>query len=101
MELMDIMVNREGVVIKCQENKDIKESLKSLSIKEKGRKALQEIKQTKQQKGNMGINMDRLKVTSTSLGSMGVIFMDVFPWFLGVAVGILQIIYLIKKIRSK
>ena len=46
-------------------------------------------------------SVDSLKVTGASLGSMGVLFMDVFPWFLGVAVGILQIVYLIKKIRSK
>ena len=45
--------------------------------------------------------VDSLKVTGASLGSMGVLFMDIFPWFLGVAVGILQIVYLIKKIRSK
>ena len=45
--------------------------------------------------------MDSLKVTSSSLGSMGVLFMDVLPWLLGITVGILQIIYLIKKIRSK
>ena len=45
--------------------------------------------------------VDSLKVTGASLGSMGVLFMDIFPWFLGGAVGILQIVYLIKKIRSK
>ena len=45
--------------------------------------------------------VDSLKVTSASLGSMGVLFMDMLPWLLGVTVGILQIIYLIKKIRSK
>ena len=49
----------------------------------------------------MEVPVDRLKVTGASLGSMGVLFMDVLPWFLGVAVGILQIVYLIKKIRSK
>jgi len=31
------------------------------------------------------------------LGSMGVLFMDVLPWLLGITVGILQIIYLIKR----
>ena len=46
-------------------------------------------------------SVDSLKVTGASLGSMGVLFTDVLPWFLGVAVGILQIVYLIKKIRSK
>ena len=45
--------------------------------------------------------MDSLRVTSASLGSMGVLFMDVLPWLLGITVGILQIIYLIKKIRNK
>ena len=48
-----------------------------------------------------GVNVDSLKVTGASLGSMGVLFMDVLPWALGITVGILQIIYLIKKIRSK
>ena len=46
-------------------------------------------------------SVDSLKVTGASLGSMGVLFMDVLPWALGITVGILQIIYLIKKIRSK
>jgi|TARA_R100000789_G_scaffold90896_1_gene88647 hypothetical protein len=45
--------------------------------------------------------MDSLKVTTFSLGSMGIQFIEVIPWMLAVAVGILQIIYLIKKIRSK
>ena len=45
--------------------------------------------------------MDSLRVTGASLGSMGVLFMDVLPWLLVITVGILQIIYLIKKIRSK
>ena len=49
----------------------------------------------------MEVPVDSLKVTGASLGSMGVLFMYVLPWFLGVAVGILQIVYLIKKIRSK
>ena len=46
-------------------------------------------------------SVDSLKVTGASLGSMGVLFMDVLPWVLGITVGILQIIYLIKQIRSK
>ena len=45
--------------------------------------------------------MDSVRVTGASLGSMGVLFMDVLPWLLGITVGILQIIYLIKKIRNK
>ena len=44
--------------------------------------------------------MDSLKVTVASLGSMGIQFVDIVPWVLAVAVGVLQIIYLIKKIRS-
>mgnify|MGYP003154565468 CR=1 FL=1 len=50
---------------------------------------------------SMEVLVDSLKVTGASLGSMGVLFMDVLPWALGITVGILQIIYLIKKIRSK
>ena len=53
---------------------------------------------------SMEDSVDSLKVTGASLGSMGVLFMDVFPWVLGITVGVLQIIYLwykIKKIRSK
>ena len=49
---------------------------------------------------SMEVIVDSLKVTSMSLGSMGALFMDVLPWALGIAVGVLQIIYLIKKIRS-
>ena len=45
--------------------------------------------------------MDSLKVTSFSLGSMGIQFIEYIPWVIAVTVGILQIIYLIKKIRSK
>jgi hypothetical protein len=45
--------------------------------------------------------VDSLKVTGMSLGSMGALCMDILPWILGVTVGILQIIYLIKQIRSK
>ena len=46
-------------------------------------------------------SVDSLKVTGASLGSMGVLFTDLLPWVLGVTVGVLQIIYLIKQIRSK
>jgi len=49
----------------------------------------------------MEVIVDSLKVTSMSLGSMGALFMDVLAWALGIAVGVLQIIYLIKKIRNK
>ena len=50
---------------------------------------------------SMEDSVDSLKVTGASLGSMGVLFMDLLPWVLGITVGILQIIYLIKQIRSK
>ena len=46
-------------------------------------------------------SVDSLKVTGFSFASMGVLFTDILPWVLGITVGILQIIYLIKKIRSK
>ena len=49
----------------------------------------------------MEVNVDSLKVTGASCASMGVLFTDVLPWVLGITVGVLQIIYLIKKIRSK
>ena len=49
----------------------------------------------------MEVSVDSLKVTGASLGSMGVLFTDLLPWVLGVTVGVLQIIYLIKQIRSK
>ena len=50
---------------------------------------------------SMEDSVDSLKVTGASLGSMGVLFMDILPWVLGITVGVLQIIYLIKQIRSK
>ena len=50
---------------------------------------------------SMEDSVDSLKVTGASLGSMGVLFTDLLPWVLGITVGVLQIIYLIKKIRSK
>ena len=50
---------------------------------------------------SMEDSVDSLKVTGASLGSMGVLFTDLLPWALGITVGVLQIIYLIKKIRSK
>ena len=47
--------------------------------------------------------MDSLKVTVISLKGMSINFMDIVPWLLGVAIGLLNIIYLyykIKKIRE-
>ena len=49
----------------------------------------------------MEARVDSLKVTGASLGSMGVLVTDLLPWLLGITVGMLQIIYLIKKIRSR
>jgi hypothetical protein len=49
-------------------------------------------------------SVDSLKVTGFSFASMGVLFTDILPWVLGISVGVLQIIYLlykIKKIRSE
>ena len=46
-------------------------------------------------------SVDSLKVTGMSLGSMGALCMDILPWILGITVGVLQIIYLLKQIRSK
>tara|TARA_R100000951_G_scaffold3748_1_gene4831 strand:+ start:293 stop:439 length:147 start_codon:yes stop_codon:yes gene_type:complete len=43
--------------------------------------------------------VDSLKVSSTSFASMGAIFMDIVPWALAVAIGVLQIIYLSYKIK--
>ena len=48
--------------------------------------------------------MDSLKVSGTSFVSMGVLMVDAIPWVLMVAIGILQVVYLvykIKKIRSE
>jgi len=44
--------------------------------------------------------MDSVKVTGASLGSMGVLFMDVLPWALGITVGAMQIVYLYYKIKK-
>jgi len=45
-------------------------------------------------------SVDSLKVTGMSFASMGALFMDVLPWILGITVGILQIIYLVHKIKK-
>ena len=44
--------------------------------------------------------MDSLKVTGMSFASMGALFYDVLPWLLGITVGMLQIIYLLYKIKK-
>ena len=46
------------------------------------------------------MTMDSLKVSGTSFASMGVIMMDIIPWMLMVAIGTLQVIYLIYKIKK-
>tara|TARA_Y100001951_G_C11246059_1_gene243439 strand:- start:531 stop:677 length:147 start_codon:yes stop_codon:yes gene_type:complete len=44
--------------------------------------------------------MDSLKVSGTSFASMGAIMWDAIPWVLMVSIGILQIIYLLHKIKK-
>ena len=44
--------------------------------------------------------VDSLKVTGMSFASMGALFMDVLPWMLGIAVGVMQCIYLFHKIKK-
>ena len=45
--------------------------------------------------------MDSLKTTLYSYGTMTVCFTEWITFYIGVTVGILQIIYLTKKIRKK
>ena len=45
-------------------------------------------------------SVDSLKVTGMSFASMGALFMDVLPWMLGIAVGVMQCIYLFHKIKK-
>ena len=45
-------------------------------------------------------SVDSLKVTGMSFASMGALFYDVLPWLLGITVGMLQIIYLLYKIKK-
>lgn len=44
--------------------------------------------------------MDSLKVSINSFGGMAIVFMDLFPYILGIAIGIMNIIYLYYKIRN-
>jgi len=44
--------------------------------------------------------MDSLKVSGTSFASMGVLMLDAIPWTLMVIIGVLQIVYLIHKIKK-
>lgn len=44
--------------------------------------------------------MDSIKVSTGSFGSMAIVFMDLLPYFLGVAIAVLNIIYLYYKIKK-
>ena len=44
--------------------------------------------------------MDSLKVSGTSFASQAIVFMDMLPYFLGVAMAIMNIIYLYYKIKK-
>ena len=44
--------------------------------------------------------MDSLKVSGTSFASMGVLMVDFIPWILMVTIGILQVVYLVYKIKK-
>ena len=43
--------------------------------------------------------MDSLKVSGASFVGMGAVFTDFLPWILGVAIAIMNIIYLYLKIK--
>ena len=44
--------------------------------------------------------MDSLKVSGTSFASMGVVFMELLPYFIGVSICIMNIVYLYYKIKK-
>ena len=44
--------------------------------------------------------MDSLKVSVSSFASQAIVFMDMLPYFLGVAIAIMNIIYLYYKIKK-
>ena len=44
--------------------------------------------------------MDSLKVSGASFTSMGIVFMDLLPYFLGLAIGVMNIVYLYYKIKK-
>jgi len=44
--------------------------------------------------------MDSLKVSMGSIGSGALLFMDVLPYILGIAIGIMNIVYLYHKIKK-
>ena len=44
--------------------------------------------------------MDSLKVTTTSFASQVIVFMDMLPYFLGIIIAIMNIVYLYYKIKK-
>ena len=44
--------------------------------------------------------MDSLKVSGTSFAGMGIVFMDILPYFIGLTIGIMNIVYLYYKIKK-
>jgi hypothetical protein len=44
--------------------------------------------------------MDSLKVSGTSFASQAIIFMDMLPYFLGIAIALMNIVYLYYKIKK-
>ncbi len=44
--------------------------------------------------------MDSLKVSVGSMGSGAMLFMDLLPYTLGIAIGVLNIVYLYYKIKK-
>jgi hypothetical protein len=44
--------------------------------------------------------MDSLKVSGSSFVGMGIVFMDILPYFIGLTIGIMNIVYLYYKIKK-
>jgi len=44
--------------------------------------------------------MDSLRVSGASFASQAIIFMDMLPYFLGIAIALMNIIYLYYKIKK-
>jgi len=44
--------------------------------------------------------MDSVKVSGTSFASQAIIFMDMLPYFLGIAIALMNIVYLYYKIKK-
>ena len=45
--------------------------------------------------------MDSLRVTTQTFASMGILLFEVLPILLTICIGILQVLYLIKKLKEK